>query len=104
MRFASQSTPSRCHTSQKGNRTIWHKFGRSRPLRRHGLDSRYQQEATVMPNKAFLVALGMAVSPGLASSETLWTTIGNMATPRSGHSATLLPSGTVLVAGGDGAL
>jgi len=57
-----------------------------------------------MPNKAFLVALGMVISPGLASAETLWTTIGNMATPRSGHSATLLPSGTVLVAGGDGAL
>lgn len=31
-----------------------------------------------------------------------WTAIGNLTTTRSGHSATLLPNGKVLVAGGVG--
>lgn len=37
---------------------------------------------------------------GLALIDPLWTVSGTLSTPRSGHSATLLPSGKVLVAGG----
>ncbi|MGO8968613.1 MAG: kelch repeat-containing protein [Myxococcaceae bacterium] len=45
-------------------------------------------------------ALAVLVSPGLALSDPAWRGLQQMATPRYGHSATLLSSGEVLVAGG----
>jgi hypothetical protein len=70
--------------------------------------------ATLLPNGKVLVAGGLPtggdtlVSPALASAELYdvasgtWTATGSMTTGRVQQSATLLPNGTVLVAGGFG--
>ena len=66
--------------------------------------------STVLPNGRVLVAGGWGSTepfgPKLASAELYdpvtgtWAVTGSMTEPRHGHSATLLPDGTVLVAGG----
>jgi hypothetical protein len=57
------------------------------------------------PALAWLRAEGQVISlhttaRGRALVDPLWTTVGRMATPRAYYTATLLPSGKVLVAGG----
>jgi hypothetical protein len=72
---------------------------------------RAQHTATLLPNGTVLVAGGATSmygsgGPALASAEIYnptagtWTPTGNMTTARYLHTATLLPNGTVLVAGG----
>ncbi len=72
---------------------------------------RFLQTATVLPDGGVLIVGGRnddASGPGrsLASAETFdattesWTAIADMANRRSAHTATLLPDGRVLVAGG----
>lgn len=72
---------------------------------------RFQHSMTVLPSGKVLVAGGYngnGVSQTLASSELYdpstgtWAPTGSMARPRSGHIASLLASGKVLVAGGAG--
>src|SRR5215831_17250045 len=68
--------------------------------------------ATLLPNGKVLVAGGctqpfVLCHDGIASAELYdpstgtWTPTGSMTTPRTSHTATLLPSGKVLVAGGE---
>lgn len=47
--------------------------------------------------------LGTALSGAFAQASGAWTLTGGLNTPREGHTATLLPNGQVLVAGGEGA-
>jgi hypothetical protein len=81
------------------------------------LNGRYRQTATLLPNGKVLVAGGNVGSGAqlgagccLATAELYdpstgtWTPTGSMIDARVAHSATLLLDGTVLVAGGDGAL
>jgi hypothetical protein len=76
-------------------------------------DARATFTATLLTNGQVLVAGGYfsesGYNPGgLASAELfnpateIWTITGSMATARYGHTATLLPNGQVLVAGGVG--
>jgi hypothetical protein len=67
------------------------------------------QTATLLPNGTVLVTGGSTcdcAGPILASAEiydpvaNTWTLVASMITPRTGHTATLLPNGTVLVVGG----
>lgn len=76
--------------------------------------ARFFHTATLLPNGKVLVVgglLGIAFSDGILASAELydpaanggggaWTPTGSLATPRVEHTATLLPNGKVLVAGG----
>src|SRR6266853_421752 len=74
--------------------------------------ARAGQTATLLPDGQVLVAGGFN-EPALGSFNYLssaelynpatgsWTVTGSMSTARDGHTATLLPNGRVLVAGGD---
>ncbi len=72
-------------------------------------DPRYKHTATRLDNGRVLVAGGSFISStsnALASAElydpltNVWSVTGGLADARSSHSATLLPGGKVLVAGG----
>lgn len=71
----------------------------------------YRHSSTLLPNGKVLVAGGEApnniLGSGILASAELydpdtgtWTATGSLATGRSGHTATLLPNGKVLVSGG----
>jgi N-acetylneuraminic acid mutarotase len=75
------------------------------------IEARYGYTATLLPGGEVLVAGGSTTIVGsspfpLATAELYdprtrtWTAIGSMATARTGHTATLLADGKVLVAGG----
>ena len=73
--------------------------------------ARTRHTATLLPSGKVLVAGEAVGSIALASAEPVsaelydpvsnaWSTAGKLSSPRTGHTATLLPSGKVLVAGG----
>jgi hypothetical protein len=73
--------------------------------------AREGSETTLLPNGKVLVSGGLREGPGgavLASAELYdpatgaWTATGSLGAARVGHTATLLPNGQVLVAGGFG--
>ena len=62
--------------------------------------------AGTVPTPAFaaVVAMGLlavTASPAVAQTSGTWTVTGSLNTARAGHTATLLPNGQVLVAGGE---
>ena len=70
------------------------------PIAPHRVDA----TATLLPNGKVLVAGGSDGNDELSSAElydpstATWSATGNITTPRSVHSATVLPDGDVLVA------
>ena len=73
------------------------------------VNSRYSHTATLLPNGTVLVAGGTDGTNSLASAELYtpgqgangtWTATANLVTPRSNETATLLPTGSILFAGG----
>ncbi len=49
-----------------------------------------------------LITIGAFVAPAVAAGSGTWSTTGNLHASHDGHTATVLPSGEVLVAGGEG--
>jgi len=60
----------------------------------------------VVPTPALAAVVAMSLlavtaSPAVAQTSGNWTVTGSLSTARAGHTATMLPNGQVLVAGGE---